>query len=271
MATIGTGKTVIVTGGTSGIGRALAHRFALAGYHVVVSGRDTDRLSAVSSELDRIGVSNLCIQSDVSNEKDCAELVNATVEKFGRVDVLINNAGISMRALFNDMELSVIQKVMDINFWGTVFCTKHALPYLLASKGSVVGVSSIAGKNGLPGRTGYSASKFAMEGFLQALRTENIQKRLHVLVACPGFTESAIRTTALGADGKPQSESPRDEKKMMSAEQVADAIFKAVLSRKRDLVLTNQGRLAVWLGRLFPSWSDKMIFKHMSAEPGSPF
>lgn len=264
-------KTVLITGGTSGIGKALAIRFAHAGFNVVVSGRDADRLSAIKSILDAMHIKNRCVQSDVSKEADCRSLIDAAVKEFGGIDVLINNAGISMRALFADLHLEVIQKLMDINFWGTVYCTKYALPYLLQRKGSVVGISSIAGKNGLPGRTGYSASKFAMEGFLQALRTENLQKGLHVLIACPGFTESAIRGSALGPNGQPQSESPRDEKSMMSAEKVADLVYKAVSHRKRDLVLTGQGKLAVWLGRLFPSLSDQMVFKHMSKEPGSPF
>jgi short-subunit dehydrogenase len=221
--------------------------------------------------LDRLGAPHLCLQSDVSVERDSVELVQQTVHTFGGIDILINNAGITMRAVLEHTDMHVLRKVMDINFWGAVFCTKHALPYILKSKGSIVGVSSIAGKNGLPGRTGYSASKFAMEGFLQSLRTENLKKGLHVLVACPGFTESGIRNNALGPDGKQQMESPRDEKKMMSAEQVAEHIFQAVKRRKRDLVLTNQGRLAVWMGRLFPSLSDKLVFNHMSAEPGSPF
>lgn len=264
-------KTVLITGGTSGIGRALALRFARSGYNVVLSGRNTDRLSAIKSEMDKCGIDSLCVESDVSKESDCQNLVQETVNRFGGIDVLINNAGISMRAILNDLHLDVIRKVMEINFWGTVYCTKYALPYLLNSKGSVVGVSSIAGKNGLPGRTGYSASKFAMEGFLQSVRTENLKKGLHVLVACPGFTESSIRGSALGPDGSTQSESPRDEKKMMTAEQVADHIFHAVVNRKRDLVLTKQGKLAVWLGRFFPSLSDKLVFKHMSSEPGSPF
>lgn len=264
-------KTVLITGGTSGIGRALALRFAHAGYNVALSGRNSDRLLAIKSELDKCNVGSLCIESDVSNESDCRNLIEETVNCFGSIDVLINNAGISMRAILNDLQLDVLRKVMDINFWGTVYCTKFALPYLLKSGGSVVGVSSIAGKNGLPGRTGYSASKFAMEGFLQSVRTENLKKGLHVLVACPGFTESSIRGSALGPDGSAQSESPRDEKKMMTAQEVADHIYHAVVHRKRDLVLTKQGKLAVWLGRLFPSLSDKLVFKHMSSEQGSPF
>lgn len=264
-------RTVLITGGTSGIGKALAIRFAKAGYNVAVSGRDSDRLSAIKSILDGLHAPNLCMPSDVSVEADCRIFVESAVKQFGGVDVLINNAGISMRAVFAETQLEVIRKLMDINFWGMVYCTKYAMPYLLQSKGSVVGVSSIAGKNGLPGRTGYAASKFAMEGFLQALRTENLRKGLHVLVACPGFTESGIRGAALGPDGHPQTESPRDEKRMMSADQVAECIYQAIKHRKRDLILTSQGKLAVWLGRWFPALSDKIVFKHMSQEPGSPF
>jgi short-subunit dehydrogenase len=190
---------------------------------------------------------------------------------FGRIDVLINNAGISMRALFDDLDLNVLRKVMDTNFWGTVYCSKFALPYLLKSKGSIVGVSSIAGKKGLPGRTGYSASKFAMEGFLETVRTENIKKGLHVLVACPGFTATDIRNSALSSDGSAQGESPRDEQEMMSADEVASYIYNAVVNRKRDLILTSNGKLTVWLNKFFPAMMDKMVYKHMAKEPGSPF
>jgi short-subunit dehydrogenase len=176
-----------------------------------------------------------------------------------------------MRAVFNDLDLDVIRKVMDVNFWGAIYCTKYALPYLLKSKGSVVGISSIAGKKGLPGRTGYSSSKFALEGFLETLRTENLKKGLHVLVACPGFTASNIRQTALGSDGKAQGESPRDESSMMSSEEVAARIYKAVVQRKRDLVMTTNGKLTVWLNKFFPGMMDGVVFNHMSKEPDSPF
>jgi short-subunit dehydrogenase len=152
-----------------------------------------------------------------------------------------------------------------------VYCTKYALPSILKNKGSVVGVSSIAGKKGLPGRTGYSSSKFSLEGFLDALRTENIKKGLHVLVACPGFTASRIRQTALAADGQTQGESPRDEQKMMSAEQVADEIFIAIKNRKRDLILTFNGKLTVFLNKIIPAWLDKIVYNHMAKEPDSPF
>lgn len=176
-----------------------------------------------------------------------------------------------MRALFSELDLDVLRKVMDINFWGAVYCTKYAFLHLLKSKGSVVGISSIAGKKGLPGRAGYSASKFALEGFLETIRTENLKKDLHVLVACPGFTASNIRQSALAKDGSQQGESPRDEKDMMSADEVASHIYTAVVKRKRDLILTGNGKLTVFLNKFFPGLMDKMVYNHMAKEPDSPF
>ena len=176
-----------------------------------------------------------------------------------------------MRALFEELDLEVVRKVMDVNFWGTVYCTKYALPWLLKTEGSLIGVSSIAGYKGLPGRTGYSASKFAMQGFLEVVRIENLKKGLHVLIACPGFTRSNIRKVALAKDGSAQGESPRNEDEMMSAEEVAVHILKAIKKRKPELILTMQGKLTVWLNKFFPGWVDKMVYSHMAKEPDSPF
>jgi short-subunit dehydrogenase len=176
-----------------------------------------------------------------------------------------------MRALFKDVELEVIRKLMDVNFWGTVYCTKYALPYLLKSNGSLVGISSIAGYKGLPGRAGYSASKFAIHGFLEVVRIENMKKGLHVLIACPGFTASNIRKSSLVADGSHQGESPRSESKMMSAEEVADRLIRAIDKRKHRLILTTNGRLTVYLNKFFPKFMDKMVYNHLAKEPDSPF
>jgi short-subunit dehydrogenase len=184
---------------------------------------------------------------------------------------LINNAGISMRALFEHVDLGVIRQLMDINFWGTVYCTKFALPYLLKAGGSVVGVSSIAGFKGLPGRTGYSASKFAMQGFLETLRIENLKNGLHVLIACPGFTSSNIRNTALAANGSVQGESPRDENSLMRPEDVAVRIANAIEKRKKILIITAQGKMTVLMNKLFPYYMDRMVYKHFAKEPDSPF
>ncbi|WP_181304135.1 SDR family oxidoreductase [Rufibacter sp. XAAS-G3-1] len=264
-------KVIIITGGSSGIGRACALAFGKAGGKVVISARNTQKLNEVGQELASAGVDYLAVTGDVSIEADCRRLIEETVARYGTIDVMLNNAGISMRALFQDVELDVIRQLMDINFWGTVYCTKYALPYLLKSKGSVIGVSSIAGYQGLPGRTGYSASKFAMQGFLGALRTETLHQGLHVMIACPGFTASNIRNTALAADGRPQGESPREEGKMMSSEQVADLILEGARKRRRELVMTGQGKLTVFLSKWLPGLTDKLVYNHMKKEPDSPF
>lgn len=264
-------KVVIITGASSGIGKACALNAAQKGAKVVVAARNEANLTIIAQEIEKLGAEVLTVKCDVSVESDCEKLIKETVDKFGKVDVLINNAGISMRAIFNDTQLDVIKKVMDINFWGAVYCTKFALPHLLKTKGSVVGVSSIAGYVGLPARTGYSASKYAMQGFLDALRTENLNTGLHVLVACPGFTASNIRNTALTNDGSAQGETPRDEEKMMSAEEVAQYIIVGIQKRKRTLVLTTQGKLVVFLNKFFPKFIEKQVFNKMKQEPNSPF
>ncbi len=263
-------KVVIITGASSGIGKALALEYATRGAHVVMAARNEERLHQAAEEVSASGVKVFAVVTDVSVEADCKNLINKSIEEFSGIDVLINNAGISMRALFADTDLDVIRQLMGINFWGTVFCTKYALPHLLETKGSVVGISSIAGYKGLPGRTGYSASKFAMHGFLETLRIENMKKGLHVLIACPGFTASNIRNTALNEKGMVQGESPRDEGKMMSAEEVARHIANAIAKRKDRLTLTFQGRLTVILNKFFPKFMDKQVYNHMAKEPDSP-
>jgi len=263
-------KVVLITGSTSGIGKALAKTFGRAGASIVITGRNLANLEVTAQELNQLHIQNLAIQADVSKEADCARMVAETVAAFGKLDILINNAGISMRALFQDLDLAVIRKVMDINFYGTVYATKFALPHILKAKGSVIGISSIAGYRGLPGRTGYSASKFAMHGFLETLRTEVLNQGVHVMVACPGFTASNIRNTALTATGQVQGESPLDEGKIMSAEEVAERILKATKQRKRDLVMTTQGKLTVFLNKWLPGLTDKLVLSHFKKEKDSP-
>ncbi len=235
---------------------------------MVIAARSIDKLQQVAAQLNN---PSLIIQADVSQEADCKQLIDETIAKFGKIDVLVNNAGITMRALFNDADIDVIRRLMDINFWGTVYCSKFALPHLLKTKGSIIGVSSIAGFKGLPGRTGYSASKFAMQGFLEALRIENYKTGLHVLIACPGYTASNIRNAGLNKEGKAQGESPLDEKKLMSAEEVAAYIARATTKRKKYLVLTPLGKLTVWLNRFFPSYIDGMVYNSVAKEKDSPF
>lgn len=263
-------KVVLVTGASSGIGKATALRFAKAGAHLVIAARSEDKLKECAQQIAALGAKVLVVQADVSKKEDCQRLIEQTIVHFGQLDVLVNNAGISMRATLEDLDLSVLEQLMGVNFWGMVYCTKYALPHLIENKGSVVGISSIAGFVGLPARTGYSASKFAMHGFLEALRTENFANQLHVLIACPGFTESNIRKVALNADGSAQAESPRKEEKMMTAEQVANEIFKATVQRKQQLVLTLEGKAAVFLSKFFPKLIQKMVYRKMKSEPDSP-
>lgn len=264
-------KIVIITGASSGIGKACAIAFSKAGAKVVLASRNIDQLNDVAALIKNNGNQALVVTCDVSKEEECKNLINKTIEHYHAIDVLICNAGISMRALFTDLDLNVIRQIMDTNFWGSVYCTKYALQHLLKSRGSIVAVSSMAGKIGLPGRTGYSASKFALEGFMETVRTENLKKDLHVLVACPSFTSSNIRKRALTADGTEQGESPRKEHKMMTSDEVANSILKAVVNRKRDLLLTTMGKLTVWFNKFFPSLMDKIIYNEIAKEPGSPF
>ncbi len=264
------GKVVVITGASSGIGMACAREFSQLGCHVVIAARNIANLKELESEITSTGAKVLAVPTDVSIEEDCSRLVEQTIKTFGRLDILINNAGISMRALFYDTSPDVLKKLMDVNFWGTVYCTKFALPHLLESKGSVAGVSSIAGIHGLPGRTGYSASKFAMHGFLEALRIENLKKGLHVMIVAPGFTQSNIRRTALVADGASQGESPRDEKKMMTAQKVAWYIARGIHKRKRTLILTTQGKMVNLLKKFAPALLDKLSYNHMAKEANAP-
>ncbi|MCL2727227.1 MAG: SDR family oxidoreductase [Bacteroidales bacterium] len=265
-------RVVIITGAASGIGRALTHAFAALGARLCIADKSANRLTAVEQEIKQqfANANILSIVTDVSIETDCKEMTEACITHFGRIDILINNAGISMRALFKDLDLVVIKNLMDVNFWGTVYCTKYALPHLLTAKGSVIGVSSIAGFKGLPARTGYSASKFAIQGFLETLRIEHLYDGLHVMVIAPGFTASNIRFSALTADGSQQGETPRNEGKMMSPELVAQHIIKGIQKRKAQVVLTLQGKAVVWLNKFFPRFVDRMEYKVMSREPDSP-
>lgn len=238
-------RIALITGASSGIGRALAVEAVKRGYSVGLMARSAESLAETASLCSKLIKPKdfkepqqvFTFVGDVSIEDDCKSFIYDSVMQFDRIDVLINNAGISMRGIFVDTELSVLKRLMETNFWGTVYCTKYALPQLLKYRGSVVGISSIAGFKGLPARTGYSASKFAMQGFLESLRCENLETGLHVLIACPGYTESNIRKTALDQNGSQQNDSPLNEDKLMSAEAVAEATWNAIVKNAVTLFL----------------------------------
>jgi short-subunit dehydrogenase len=252
-------KVVVVTGGSDGIGKALVEFLLASEAKVATCGRNQDKLYDLQVAYSSKPLHT--VVADVSNINDCTNFINSTINTFGGIDILINNAGISMRALIKNAELEVIKKVMDINYYGTVYCTKLALPSILERKGTIVGISSIAGYRGLPGRSGYSASKFAVNGWLESIRTELMEDGVHVMWVCPGFTTSNIRNVALDSKGKLHGESPMDEGQMMSAEKCAAHILKAIEKRKRTLVLTFTGKRAVFMNKFFPGWADKLTRK----------
>lgn len=250
-------KVVAITGGSDGIGKALTDALIPLGAKVATCGRNQEKLYDL--QLLHPGKPLHTLVADVSSYSDCKNFIESTIQVFGGIDILINNAGISMRALLKDLDVGVISKVMGINFYGTLYCTKLALNSIIERKGTIVGVSSIAGYRGLPGRSGYSASKFAVNGFLESIRTELKDSGVNVIWVCPGFTASNIRNAALNKKGQSQGESPMDEEKMMSAEVCAFHILKAIENRKRTLVLTFTGKRTVFMNKFFPSLADKLV------------
>ena len=261
---------MVITGASSGIGEAMAKEYAAMGACVVLGARREEELQRVADEISSKGGSVAYTVCDVTREEDCKRLIDKAVESFGRIDVMICNAGLSMRALFDDCDLGVLHRLMDVNFWGTVYCTKYALPYLQKSRGSLVGISSVAGIHGLPGRTGYSASKYAMTGFLDTIRVENLKRGVHVMTACPGFTASNVRFSALTADGSQQGETPRNEAGMMTPEQVAHIVARGLKRRKRLCLMEWEGRLTHFVKKLCPSLVDRLFYMVMAREPDSP-
>lgn len=252
-------KVIVITGGTDGIGRALVEQSLSSGAWVATCGRNADKLYQLQAS--NPSAQLLTLVADVSKENDCRVFIQRVVDAFGRIDVLINNAGISMRALFKEIDLEVIRQVMDINFYGSVYCTRFAMEALIRSKGMIVGISSIAGYRGLPGRSGYSASKFALQGWLESIRTELIDEGVHVMWVSPGFTTSNIRQVALNKEGEKQGETPMDESKMMPADVCAQHILNAMEKRKRTLVLTITGKRTVFLNKFFPAWADRLAHR----------
>ncbi|MDQ2752811.1 MAG: SDR family oxidoreductase [Bacteroidota bacterium] len=252
-------KVVIVTGGSEGIGKALVEALLQQGAKVATCSRNYDKLYNLQTQC--AGKPLFIKAADVSKEAECKVFIEETIKIFGRIHILINNAGISMRALFAETDMETLHRLMDVNFWGAVYCTQHALPFITKERGDIVGVSSIAGFRGLPGRSGYSASKFALNGWLEALRTELYVTGVNVMWVCPGYTASNIRKTALNKNAEPQGESPLDEDKLMSSEECARHILKAIERRKRTLVLTVTGKETVLINKFLPSLADKLVYK----------
>lgn len=251
-------KVVAVTGGSDGIGKALVDWLLSNGAKVATCGRNYDKLYDLQSEYPSYPLHT--VVADVAIENDCRHFIESTIKIYGGIDVLINNAGISMRALVKDASTEVLRDVMSVNFFGSVYCTKYALQSIIERQGIIVGVSSIAGYRGLPGRSAYSASKFALQGWLEALRTELISSGVHVMWVSPGFVTSGIRKGALDKDGRP-AQSLMDENRLMTPENCARHILRAVEKKKRTLILSFTGKRTVFLNKFFPGLTDKLVHK----------
>lgn len=260
-------NVVIITGASAGIGRALALNLAKYGAWLVLAARDKSRLEKLAAECEQFGGRALAVGTDVADKFQCSALIDAAVTEFGRIDTLINNAGITMWARFDEIEdISFIEKIMQVNYHGSVYPTFYALPYLKESKGRIVAISSLTGLNGVPTRSAYAASKHAQAGFFDSLRIELAESGVSVSVIYPGFVATEVRKRAFGADGQSLGKSHVRETHMMSAEVCADIIVDAVAKRKRQVVMTTKAKIAQWLKLIAPGLVD--TFAKKSIETG---
>jgi short-subunit dehydrogenase len=255
-------NVTIITGASFGLGRELAQQLADQGAWLALAARDANRLGEVAVECSRRGARAIVIPTDVSKQSQCANLIERTVAEYGKIDTLVNNAGQSMFARFDELrDLRVLEALMQVNYFGSVYCTFQALPYLKATKGRIVSICSLAGKTGVPTRTGYSASKHAIAGFCEALRVECEKDGVTVTVIFPGFVATGMRERALGPDGMPLGLSPHSETGVMTVEKCAQLTVKAIIDRRRELVMTIQGKVGQWLKLAAPRLVDSMARK----------
>jgi len=251
-------KVVVITGASSGIGRELAYRLAENGAKLSLAARDVEALEAVKAECEKRGGQAIAVPMDVAEQTQSESLMRKTVEAFEGIDILVNNAGISMWAYFEEVtDLSIFEQIMRVNYLGSVYCTHYALPHLKASSGQVVGVSSLTGKNGVPTRSGYAASKHAMVGFFDTLRIELADAGVAVSMIYPDFVATETRKRAFGPDGKPLGDSPVREKEIMTVEKCVDLILPAIQKRKRELVMTPRARIGQYIKPFAPGLIDR--------------
>jgi short-subunit dehydrogenase len=252
-----TDNAVVLTGASAGIGRSLALQLADQGARLALAARDRATLQAVAAECRALGAEAIAVPTDVADEAQCARLVEAAVEAFGRLDTLVNNAGVSMWARFDELtSLAPIEQIMRVNYFGAVYCTYHALPHLKRSRGRIVGISSLTGKTGVPTRTGYAASKHAMAGFFDSLRIELEGSGVTVTMMYPGFVATGVRRHAFAPDGRPLGDSPVQEGKAMPPEECARQIVDAAGRRRREVVMTARGKVGQWLRLVAPGVTD---------------
>jgi short-subunit dehydrogenase len=252
-------NVVVITGASKGIGAELARQLAAKGACLALAARNDGELQSVAEACRALGAKAVTIRADVAVEKDCQNIMTSTALAFGRIDTLVNNAGATMWARFEDIDdLSILARIMQVNYMGSVYCTHHALRYLKMTRGRIVGISSLAGRTGVPTRTGYAASKHAMTGFFDSLRIELADSGVTVTMVYPGFVATGIRENATGPDGKPIAVSPVKEGEVMGVEECARIIVAAMEERRREVVMTARGKIGLWLKLLAPGLIDRI-------------
>jgi short-subunit dehydrogenase len=257
-----TNKTIIITGASSGIGRELSVRLAEKGVKLVLAARSQQRLEEVAKDCRAKGSEALVVVADVANRLACKKIVDETVNAFGGIDILVNNAGMTMWAEFETVtNLEALEQIMHVNFFGSMYLTYFALPYLIKSKGQIVGVSSLTGKTGIPTRSIYAASKHAMAGFFDSLRIELKEKGVAVTMIYPGFVSSEVRERALNGEGIPLGKSPVKEKEVMTVEECVRQMLPVIEKRKRELVMTARAKVGLWLKMVAPALTDNIALK----------
>lgn len=259
-------KIVVVTGGASGIGAAISRRFAREGATIGLLDMDAGGVARKAATLREKGIEAVGIACDVGSESECRSAINEIINQYGGIDVLVNNAGITQRSAFVDTRVEVYRKVMDVNFFGSLYCTAAAMPSLIARQGAIIVIESLAGVAPLLGRSGYCASKHALHGFFTSVRSEVRDAGVHVMIACPGFVETNLQTRALGGDGQVTRHPQSMVGKPTTAEHVAEAIIKGVIKRKHLLVLTPVGKLTYWLSRLAPVIYERIQARQLRDE-----
>jgi short-subunit dehydrogenase len=252
-------KTIIITGASEGIGRALALELAPQRPKLVLAARNEERLESVAAECGELGTDTLIVPTDVTSENACRNLVDRAVQHFGQLDVLVNNAGGTMWAQFEEVEdISIFEHLMRLNYLSGVYCTHHALPHLKRTKGLIVGIASVAGMVGVPTRTGYAASKHAQFGFFDSLRIELKGTGVDVTMIAPDFVVTQIHKRALKGDGTPLVDTPLKEDRVMSASQCAALIVDGMEYRRRLVIGSTRGKLGRWLKLVMPGKMDEM-------------
>lgn len=255
-------RSVVITGAAGGIGTALAHRFAREGARLALLDREAGPLEDLAKQLESAGTRSLALTCDVTSPEACEAAMHAVVRELGGVDVLVNNAGITHLGRFADTDLAVLRRVMEVNFFGAVHCTRAALPSLLARRGQIVVLSSVAGIAPLATRTGYSASKHALHGFFESLRAEHAAEGLRVLMVCPSFVDTPIGDHALGTDGGAAPREARTGAGHPAAPgDVADAIVRAAKRDRRLLLVPGEAALSYWLARLLPRLYERLMIR----------